>query len=240
MAQKLSFPSTNSILRALPGPVRRRLSPHLEPVILAPATLLFGPHKPAQHVHFLDSGTVALLLAADGTKLVVGIIGRAGSIGSANILANSQSTYQAVVLRESRGYRIAAKALCEEFKQGGALQELLLRDIYLLHAQLSQTTLCNTMHPPLERLSRWLLMLRDQVQSEAVNPITEFAIAPQFIDAMAGMRPVTTHLATNTLQHAGLVAYQDGCLTILNHEGLEGSACECYAALRNRFKLSAT
>jgi hypothetical protein len=42
-------------------------------------------------------------------------------------------------------------------------------------------------------------------------------------------------VAARTLQSAGLIKYNRGDITIIDHEGLESAACECYENSREDF-----
>jgi hypothetical protein len=42
-------------------------------------------------------------------------------------------------------------------------------------------------------------------------------------------------VAAGTLQHAGFIRYARGRVTIVDREGLENAACECYRIIRTEF-----
>jgi hypothetical protein len=51
---------------------------------------------------------------------------------------------------------------------------------------------------------------------------------------MLGVRRTTVTVVANVLQQAGLIRYHRGHIEIVNRAGLEGRACECYAAIHQQ------
>jgi hypothetical protein len=62
--------------------------------------------------------------------------------------------------------------------------------------------------------------------------LDEFSITHEFLGQMLGSRRATVTLSAGILQAAGLIRYHRGRLTIVDREGLEEVACECYAAIK--------
>ena len=62
--------------------------------------------------------------------------------------------------------------------------------------------------------------------------VDEFSITHEFLGQMLGSRRATVTLSAGILQAAGLIRYHRGRLTIVDREGLEEVACECYAAIK--------
>ena len=52
---------------------------------------------------------------------------------------------------------------------------------------------------------------------------------------MLGVRRVGVTETAGELQRSGLIRYQHGKVTIVDREGLENAACECYALDRDSF-----
>jgi hypothetical protein len=52
---------------------------------------------------------------------------------------------------------------------------------------------------------------------------------------MLGVRRIGVTLAAGALQDADLIRYRRGRIRIIDREGLEAAACECYAVVRERF-----
>ena len=59
-----------------------------------------------------------------------------------------------------------------------------------------------------------------------------FILTQEFLSHMLGVRRNTVSLEAHALQEAGLIRYARGHITILNREGLEDCACECYSTIR--------
>ena len=53
---------------------------------------------------------------------------------------------------------------------------------------------------------------------------------------MLGVRWVSVTVVAGALQKGGFIRFNRGRLTILDREGLESTACECYMAIRSEFK----
>jgi hypothetical protein len=115
-----------------------------------------------------------------------------------------------------------------EFQRCGALQRVLLRYLHRFIIETLQTTLCNRLHTTQERLSRWLLLMHDQVQTD------EFDLSGEALALMLSEPRSRAVLAARTLHEAGLIHYDGGHARILHREGLEDSACECYEIIRQR------
>jgi hypothetical protein len=49
---------------------------------------------------------------------------------------------------------------------------------------------------------------------------------------MLGSRRATVTLSAGILQAAGLIQYQRGQVTIIDRDGLEAVACECYGVIK--------
>jgi CRP-like cAMP-binding protein len=88
---------------------------------------------------------------------------------------------------------------------------------------------CNRLHEAEERLARWLLMVRDRMESDT------FYLTQEFLATMLGSRRTTVTAAAGTLQRKGLIRYSRGRIHIVDAAGLEGVACECYPTVRDLY-----
>jgi CRP-like cAMP-binding protein len=87
---------------------------------------------------------------------------------------------------------------------------------------------CNGAHSLKERLARWLLMMRDRSDDDAL------AITQSLLAEMLGVeRPTITH-AVHELERAGAIEHGRRQVRIVDRQRLIGESCECYQLVRAR------
>jgi CRP-like cAMP-binding protein len=92
--------------------------------------------------------------------------------------------------------------------------------------QMSQSVLCNRLHPVEARMARWLLSAGDRTQSDSLH------LTQEFLAQMLGSRRSTVTVSAGNLQREGLIDYTRGRVRIVDRPGLEAKACECYHIVR--------
>jgi len=117
----------------------------------------------------------------------------------------------------------------EAFDQGGPVMHLLLRYTQALITQMAQTAVCNRHHTVDQQLCRWLLLNLDRL------PTNELIMTQDLIARMLGVRREGVTETALKLQHANLIRYTRGRITVLDRPGLEQRACECYAVVRKEY-----
>jgi CRP-like cAMP-binding protein len=80
-----------------------------------------------------------------------------------------------------------------------------------------------------QRLARWLLQVRDRVESDT------FFLTQEFLGHMLGVRRPTVTEAVGSLERSGLIRHQRGRIRILDDAGLEAAACEDYVRIRDAY-----
>jgi CRP-like cAMP-binding protein len=103
---------------------------------------------------------------------------------------------------------------------------MLMRHEQFVMAQAQQSAACNASHTVEARIARWLLRCRDLAGSD------DIALTQEFLAEMMGVRRTSVSLVANTLQHAGLIKYRRGHIRLLDLEGVQESACECYETVK--------
>jgi CRP-like cAMP-binding protein len=224
-------PIGNYLLAALPLKVYGRLLPDMEVVALRLELVLHKSGEPIKYVYFPTTAVLSMLCTMkSGDMVETGMVGNEGVAGLATCLDSDTSSPYTIVQVAGEAVRISARSIRKEFDRGGALHSLLLRYLNVLFLQVSQSVGCNTHHLLEARLSRWLLIVRDRVASDVL------LLQHEFLSHMLGTHRSGVTMAAGALRTAGLIRYARGKITILDHEGLEASACECYEVIRMAFE----
>jgi CRP-like cAMP-binding protein len=222
---------SNRTLLCLPKEELRRLEPQLTPVKLNVHETLIGAGDKAKHAFFVEEGICSLVVEMkDGITVEVGIIGKESVVGAPAVLGADHSPNRAFIQIAGSGYRISLQHLRAQAERSSELKSCLQRSVQGLLAMTSQSAACNRIHDLPERLARWLLTCRDRLDYDRM-PLTH-----EFLAIMLGTRRTTVTLAAGALQKAGLIAYSRGHVTIENRAGLENTACECYATVRDEYR----
>ena len=60
--------------------------------------------------------------------------------------------------------------------------------------------------------------------------------APSDLAEMLGVRRTSVTVVAHTLQSAGFIKYARGKIQVLNEEGLQEGACECYETVKRQYR----
>jgi CRP-like cAMP-binding protein len=218
----------NEILAALSVEDIEFLRPHLTRVSLILRQVLHERGSRIDDVFFIEEGVASLTAdTVDEGHVEVGLTGREGLVGSSVLLnPNATSIHQAFIQVDGSAYRLSAEALREAAQRSDTLRDRCLRYVEMLMVQTSQSAACNARHSLPERLARWLLTVRDRLDTDAL-PMTQ-----EFLAVMLGVRRAGVSLAASTLQAAGLIRQSRGSITILDHTGLSSASCDCYEIIQ--------
>jgi CRP-like cAMP-binding protein len=212
----------------LPVKEVEHLLPNLEPVTFALGKVIWEPGAHLDHVYFPINSLVSFLYTmADGATAEMGLVGNDGIVGVPLILGGQTTPNRAVVQIAGRALRMGAKLFVQELARSDAFQQSLLRYTQALITQISQTAVCNRLHPIAQRLTRWLLLCHDRAESD------ELIMTQEFIANMLGGRRESVTLAAGHLQDAHLIQYARGHIRIIDRSGLEARACECYQIVKD-------
>ncbi|MBD2108514.1 Crp/Fnr family transcriptional regulator [Nodosilinea sp. FACHB-13] len=227
--QKFDLPK-NHLLAVLPTEAYERLVPHLELVSLTNYQSIYDVDEPVSYVYFPHHSLISLVTSMEnGSTIEVSLVGREGMAGILAILGGKTKAHRAYVQNPGQAMRMSAAALKAEFDRGGPLQSILLRYCQALFSQAAQYVACNRFHSTEERLARWLLLVRDCLQSDT------FILTQEFIGEMLGVPRSSVTIAAGNLSQASVIRYTRGRVTILDGEALENCSCECYGAIQREF-----
>ncbi len=229
-ARKSAAPR-NRILAALPKSQLARLAPSLERVALEAKDVLFDPDQPIKYVYFPEDCLASIVgVMADGSAVETATVGQEGMVGLPVFLGDGRTSLQAFCQVAGDALRMEARRLRRELARGGRLPALLGRYTQALIVQIAQSSACNRLHPLRQRCARWLLQTQDRVRSDT------FALTHQFLSQMLGVRRTTVTELAGEFEREGLIKNHYGRIVVLDRDGLERTACECYRIIQRELE----
>ncbi len=221
-------PNQNQLIAALPSAEFGRLLPDLERVRLQLGEMLYEPGLQLQHAYFPTTAIVSLHYVTEaGASAESAGVGSEGMVGVSLFMGGDTTPGSAVVQTAGHAYRLKRQCLKDEFGRVGVTQHLLLRYAMALMTQISQQAVCNRHHSVEQQLSRWLLLTLDRVSAR------ELVMTQELVASSLGVRRESITAAAGRLQQQGLIRYRRGHIAVLDRQGLEGRACECYAVVKH-------
>lgn len=223
-------PRQNQLLAALPDADWLRWRALLEPVALPLGQMLYESGVPITHAYFPTTAIVSLMHVTEtGASTGIALVGHEGVVGVPLFMGAGSTTGSAVVQSAGAGLRVGGAALRAEFTRSPQVLLLLLRYTQALIAQMAQIAVCNRHHSVDQQLCRWLLMVLDRL------PGNELVATQELISHMLGVRREGVTEAALALQHAGLIKYRRGRVTVLDRPGIEQRSCECHAVVKAEY-----
>lgn len=220
----------NWILSELPPADFEHLRPHLEQLPLRQRQVLHEPGAAIEHVHFIEEGLASVLTTMpDGDAVEVRMAGREGVTGFSYVLGAHSLRQEIIVQAPGSALRMRAAIFKTTFDRSELLRRTVLRYINTALSMTAQTAACNSLHSVEQRCARWLLNASDRIGSNTM-PMTHELLA-----LLLGVRHAGVTAVAGKLQSSELIRYHRGHLTILDRDGLERVACECYGADRQEF-----
>jgi CRP-like cAMP-binding protein len=221
---------SNQLLDALAPDSRKRIDPHLEPVASKLGAMVCEAGGLLKHAYFPRGSVLSLLTVLEnGAAIETANIGREGAFGLFAAMYSRVSFNRCIVQLEGHTVRCPIELLQYEFQTSEHVRNLFVSYSETLLSQVQQTVACNSMHTTEERMCRWLLMMHDRAEGEAL-PYTH-----EFLSHILGANRKSVTLAAQSMQAAGLISYHRGAIQVLDRAGLEQASCECYAIVKERF-----
>jgi CRP-like cAMP-binding protein len=223
-----SIGSRNLLLSSLSDDDVQRLNGDLELIDGVLGDSPVRENERAEWAYFPEDAVMSIIrILEDGSMIEVGVIGFDGVVGIHSLAEDAQQPYRVIVQNAGQLWRMPMARLRAEFRRGGEFQELLLKFSTKFLLQVSQTAACNRLHNIEQRLARWLLMMRDRATSDQLH------LTQEFLSHMLGTRIAGVNEAVRNLTLSALVKHSRGSLQILDREGLEAAACECYTFVKS-------
>jgi CRP-like cAMP-binding protein len=205
-----------------------RMFPQLEKVPLTFGQTIYEAKSKIDYVYFPEAGVLSIVGITGADKPIeVGIVGSEGLAGLPLFLGVPRSANVVIVQAEGTASRLKAKYAQAEFARGGSFRDAVLLFAHELFLQVSHITSCNRHHEVEERLSRWLLMMRDRVPGDRLQ------LTQEFLSWMLGVRNQAVSRAASVLQQREAIKYSRGVITIIDRIKLEDAACACYRHMKS-------
>ena len=217
----------NRLLAVMPDDALKRLLPDIQIVKLNAGDVLYEPRTDLTHLYFPADMIVTLLLQLeDGHATKVAVVGREGVVGVSAFMGGAPPPGRAEVLSPGQAFKIPAASLRAEFDRSGPVMRLMLRYTQSLVTQMAQTAVCNRHHVVEQHLCSWLLTCMDRLEGPSL------AATHDVIASILGVRREGISAAAGALRELGLIAYTRGHISVLNRDGVQARACECYQVVK--------
>jgi CRP-like cAMP-binding protein len=192
-------------LLALSSSNLKRLKPELEYVRCEPAQVLMDADSALDQVYFPDSGVVSIVAVyADGSVIEMATIGREGCTGLQAVFGAKRSSVRFLVQIPGTAARMSRAAFTRTMESTPSFRSLMITYVEAFLEQVLVSVACNGAHDLKHRLARWLLMMRDRSDDDAL-PITQNLLA----EVLGVQRPTITN-AIRELERAGLMSAVEG------------------------------
>src|SRR4249919_2190940 len=219
----------NRLLLALPASNLKRLMPELEQIHGQRGQVLMDADSSLDHIFFPDSGVVSVVAVyADSSVIEMATIGREGCTGVQAIFGAKSTSVRLLVQIPGSATKMSRAAFIRAMESIPAFRSLMYAYVQAFLEQVMVSVACNGAHSLKQRLARWLLMMRDRSDQDAL-PITQNILA----EMLGVQRPTITN-AARELECAGSIERGSRQVTILDRQGLFEESCECYQLVRTR------
>jgi CRP-like cAMP-binding protein len=203
--------------------------PELEHIRCQSEQVLMDADSSLDHVFFPDSGVISVVAVyADGSVIEMATIGREGCTGMQAFFGAKTSSVRLLVQIPGSATKMSRAAFSRALESLPSFRNLMSAYIQAFMEQVLVSVACNGAHSLKQRLARWLLMMRDRSDEDAM-PITQNLLA----EMLGVQRPTITN-AAGELEREGLIERGRQQVTILDRQGLIEASCECYQLVKTR------
>jgi CRP-like cAMP-binding protein len=219
----------NRLLLALPSRNLKRLMPELEHIRCQREQVLMDADGSLDHVFFPNSGVVSVVAVyMDGSIIEMATIGREGCTGVQAVFGAKTSSVRLLVQIPGSAAKISRAAFARAMESMPSFRGLMFGYVQAFLEQVMVSVACNGAHRLKERLARWLLMMRDRSDEDAL------AISQNLLAEMLGVQRPSITNAIRELERTGVIEHGRQQVTILDRQGLIEESCECYQLVRTR------
>jgi CRP-like cAMP-binding protein len=193
-------------------------------------TILYEEESSPKYAYFLTVGLASIVTPmSNGESVEVGFIGHEGVVGGLHLLGPAPSSTRCVMQLPGTALRIAYSELEKAFASFAEIHSRMLEFVQQQAIMVGQIAGCNRLHGSEQRLIRWLLSAQDRIHS------SELRFTHQYLAEMIASQRTTVTVIARDLQERGFIRYSRGTVHIVNRQGLEKAACDCYAIVKSLY-----
>lgn len=220
----------NLLLQALPPQSLSRIENEIRVEEVPLGRVIFEAESANDVLFPLDAVVSLLREFDDGSTVEVGMVGPEGVAGINSVLGVPVNLHVGLVQGRGIVGRMKGTLLRSFLQTDPAAREIFDHYIYAFTASTSQLAACNRLHPVVERLAHWLLLLHDRVGSD------EMSLTQEFLAVMLGTRRAGINVAMRELKTAGAIDHRRNRVTVRNRELLEQKSCSCYQTMAREYE----
>jgi CRP-like cAMP-binding protein len=193
-------------------------------------TILYEEEEPPRYGYFLTLGLASIITPmSNGESVEVGFIGHEGVVGGLHLLGPALLSTKCVMQLSGMALRIPYLELQKAFANFPEIHSRMLEFVQQQAIMVGQIAGCNRLHGSEQRLIRWLLSAQDRTHS------SDLKFTHQYLAEMIASQRTTITVIARDLQERGFIRYSRGVVHIVDRQGLEKAACDCYAITKQLY-----
>jgi len=222
----------NRLLRLLPGDELDHVLSLSEEVPLTKGQVLHRYGVRMQHVYFVETGLVSIGAKVAPQKFIeVWLTGSEGFVGAPlTLMRNTQPLHRRSVLVSGAAYRLGVDQFRRALGDLPQFRDVVHTYVGSVFVQTVQSGACNSAHQLKQRLSRWLLLARDALQSDDV-PLTH-----QVLAQLLGVRRAGVTECLVLLRREGLIEMKRAHILIRDAPRLAQISCPCWRLIKREYE----
>lgn len=186
-------------------------------------TVLYEEETLPRYAYFLTQGLASVVTPmSNGESVEVGFIGHEGVVGGLHLLGPALLSTRCMMQLPGTALRIAYSDLQKSFANFSEVHSRMLEFVQQQAIMVGQIAGCNRLHGSEQRLIRWLLSAQDRTHS------SQLKFTHKYLAEMIASQRTTVTVIARELQERGFIQYSRGTVQILDRDGLEKAACDCY------------
>jgi CRP-like cAMP-binding protein len=224
---RMESQSSNLFLSSLSPANHDWLASHSTQIELPLHTVLYEEEASPRYAYFLTLGLASVVTSmSNGESVEVGFIGREGVVGGLHLLGPAPLSTRCMMQLQGTALRIPYSDLQTAFAGSPEIHARILEFVQQQAIMVTQIAGCNRLHGSEQRLIRWLLSAQDRTRS------SDLQFTHQYLAEMIASQRTTVTVIARDLQERGFIKYSRGIVHILDRDGLEKAACDCYAIIK--------